>query len=121
MKAAELSKYTKEEIINALSYYDFSQQYPIISDIAYFIEQQREKKAYKTVNDLSKKSMDLLSKYTDFMRKMSSKYGDGKSFNLNCLTQEELNLAGTLLDEWKKADRDYKKADDKFCRGLNKI
>lgn len=97
----KLSKYPKEDIIEALGR-QFQADY-IISRIVYELEEQETQKVFK---DHEKAFDDLISAhnaYKEWKKEMCVKYGDGKTVKLSAIPPEEITHGATLEKAINKA------------------
>ena len=112
----KLSKYSKEEIIEALS-----KSYQASYIIAGLLSDLEQKATDKLFED-SKKSIDASissrTAYSEWIKEMCEKYGDGKRFKISSLPIEEISRGAKLEKAMKEAIERERKLDAKINKQL---
>lgn len=125
MKAVELSKYTKEEIISALGrQFDWESEHVhdgTLDRINLYIRQQRDEKLLDKQKKTTEEWSDALSDYLTWYKNMMDKYGVDGVINA---TEDELargieleTKKNLLFDVMKRIDNKV----DKMMRGAYEI
>lgn len=104
---AILSKYTKEQVIDAFlsatgTFY--------ISDVLHKLWREKQDRLYEAMRQASNEDTKALQAYVDFENSLAEKYGKDGKFNLNAIPSQDFKKLQDLLMEWQKASKKYEKA-----------
>lgn len=112
----KLSKYSKEDIIEALG-----KQYQADFIISGIINDLEQKDSQKTLDDHSKALDALISAREAFLKwrkEMCVRYGDGKTVKLSNIPQEEIKKGAVLERALQEATETEQRLDKKVNRML---
>lgn len=113
----KLAKYPKSEIIKVLG-----KQYQSERIVSRMLA-ELEDNAFKKVLNEQKTAMSTENKaskaYTDWLKEMCLKYGDGKTVKISMLPQSEINRGANLETILQKATENTKRLDKKLNKLLN--
>ena len=112
----KLSKYSKEEIIEALSK-SYQASY-IIQGLISDLEQRATDKLFADSRKAIDNAIATREAYFKWVKEMCAKYGDGKRFPLSSLTQEEIIIGAKLEKAMKEALERERKLDAKINKHL---
>lgn len=100
-----LRRYTKEELLFGIGYACTDTDVRIITSA---IERKRMQDDLEKEWRLLRESNDALTAYSDFMRKLAEKYGDGKSLNLGKVPLPEIEQAAELETIWQTKEKQWR-------------
>ncbi len=111
---AILSKYTKEQVIDAFlsatgTFY--------ISDVLHKLWREKHDRLFKAMQEASNEDTKALQAYADFERTLIEKYGKDGKCNLNAIPPQDFKKLQSLAVAWETAKKKYEKANkelDKF-------
>lgn len=113
----KLSKYSKEDIIEALGQQcqaDF-----IIRGILNDLEYIASKRVFDDYDKAIKEHKDAFEAYIEWKNQMCIAYGDGKSVKLTNIPPEEITKGATLERALKSTAESEQKIDKKISKMLN--
>ena len=102
-----LSKYQKEEIIDAVLTEIVGFE---ISYVLNKLWREKHEKLYRAMEQAGKEDTKALQAYADFEKELASKYGKDGKLNLNVIPPQDFKKLQGLLMEWDKARKKYVKA-----------
>lgn len=98
----KLKSFTKEEII-----YGIEQRLSDsdISLIIYAAERKRIDEDFNNTQQAIEESQKAFTAYSDFLKELSVKYGDGKSFKPSLISNTELEKMANLYQAWEEKEK----------------
>ena len=110
---AILSKYTKEQVIDAFlsatgTFY--------ISDVLHKLWREKHDRLYEAMRQARNEDTKALQAYVDFEKRLAEKYGKDGKFNLNAIPSQDFKKLQGLLVEWQKVNKKYEKANKELDR-----
>lgn len=117
MKANELSKYSKEEIINALDeFYDGLEN--ARHKIARICEIQRMNYLFEESKKSIDKSEVASNKYSEWLKNMVKQYGSDGKVKLCDIPNDELQIGAQLGENYKTIEAEYSSIQKKIDLSL---
>lgn len=113
---AKLKKYSKEQIIEALAN-QYNADY-FISGVVNFVEEQQSNRLLKEHSEAIELYTTAQRAYSDFIREMAQKYGDGKTFKISALSPAEYAKGVSLEKIVKEAATRESELDKKVTKML---
>lgn len=98
----KLKSFTKEEIIYGIEHRLSETD---ISLIIHAAERKRIDEDFKKTQQAIEDSQKAFTAYSDFLKELSVKYGDGKSFNPSLISDTELKKLSSLYKVWEEKER----------------
>ncbi len=98
----KLKSFTKEEIIYGIEHRLSETD---ISLIIHAAERKRIDENFKNTQQAIEDSQKAFTAYTDFLKELSVKYGDGKVFKPSLIPDSELEKLSSLYKAWEETER----------------
>ena len=110
---AILSKYTKEQVIDAFlsatgTFY--------ISDILHKLWREKHDRLFKAMQEASNEDTKAMQAYFDFEKSIIEKYGKDGKCNLNAIPPQDFKKLQSLSVAWENTRKKYKKANNELDR-----
>ena len=110
---AILSKYTKEQVIDAFlsatgTFY--------ISDILHKLWREKHDRLFKAMQEASDEDTKAMQAYVDFEKSLIEKYGKDGKCNLNAIPPQDFKKLQSLAVAWENTRKKYKKANNELDR-----
>lgn len=112
----KLSKYSKEEIIDALGK-SYQASY-IIQGLISDLEQRATDKLFADSRKAIDNTIATREAYFKWVKEMCAKYGDGKQFKISSLTSDEIIIGAKLEKAMREAIEKERKIDAKINKHL---
>ena len=113
-KAKELLQYRKEDIVEALSRWDFG--YHVIPNILYDLQKKRLEELRKEAEDASQQAIDATERYYAWWGEMAKRFGDGNIVRLQDIPQKEFDEGLRLEADLKRKTEKSSSAQERFER-----
>ena len=110
---AILSKYTKEQVIDAFlsatgTFY--------ISDVLHKLWREKHGRLFKAMQEASNEDTKALQAYADFEKSLIEKYGKDGKCSFNAIPPQEFKKLQSLAAAWETARKKYEKANKELDR-----
>lgn len=110
---AILSKYTKEQVIDAFlsatgTFY--------ISDVLHKLWREKHDRLFKAIQEASNEDTKALQACADFEKSLIEKYGKDGKCSFNAIPPQEFKKLQSLAASWETAKKKYEKANKELDR-----
>lgn len=110
---AILSKYTKEQVIDAFlsttgTFYT--------SDVLHKLWREKHDRLFKAMQEASNEDTKALQAYADFEKSLIKKYGKDGKCSFNAIPPQEFKKLQSLAAAWEAARKKYEKANKELDR-----
>lgn len=115
-KAKRLLEFSKEEIVEALSRWDFRND--IVNRILYDLDRKRVDELYKKAQQTNEAELEAMKKYNAWRQKIVNKYGEKVS--LTKISEEEFAEGLALETDWGNKRKEHALAQKRFEKFYNR-
>lgn len=117
-KSIELERFSKKEIIDALSWkFDWLEANRMdytISDVVLYIQQQRQKKMINEQMELHEQGNVALTNFINWKNEMFDKYGKDNKLNLLDIPHNDIEKGAKLEEAWQSIYRQEQQLEQKI-------